>query len=520
MRMSFPRHATSSDFSAPHGDDWLKLGTLLDGKFLLERVLGEGGMGVVVRARHIVLDQRFAVKFLKPELAANKELVRRFQQEARATAMLRSAHVGRVFDVSSTDRGIPFIVMEYLEGRDLGRLLAERRHFDVETACDYIIQACDALADAHAHGIVHRDLKPENLFLVQRAEGAPLLKVLDFGISKLPRPSEAGRFPLPQATSLIMGSPLYMSPEQLRSTHEADHRSDVWSLGVVLFELLSGQHPFDAQQHLANLVTQVLEGAPRSLKSVARGIPEALEGIVARCLARDREARLGDVTELALALAPFSPPSSRLLAERLGALAAQRGGRSSVLPPLIRESRPSAPPAPVAHRTDSASTSAAGGAQALSVAVPARPTRRLSKGLLALCMVGALGYAAAWYHVRRSEGGMHAAPPAAASTLDRTRDESAPAAPSTRLTVHTVPEHAAVFLDGVRLDSRTLTLARDTATHEVRAEAPGYITETRRVTFAAHVSLLLALERERNSPRGKPAAAPSSRSRVTELPFR
>ncbi|HMA92739.1 MAG TPA: serine/threonine-protein kinase, partial [Polyangiaceae bacterium] len=232
-------------------------GSILAGKFRVERVLGQGGMGVVVAATHLQLEQLVAIKFLLPEACAIPNAIARFMQEARAAAKIRSEHIGRVMDVATADDGTPYIVMEYLEGQDLAALLAARGQLPVAEAVGYLLQACEAVSEAHSLGIVHRDLKPANLFLTHRGDGSPLVKVLDFGISKsLAEGSQNANL---TGTALIMGSPQYMSPEQVRSAKHVDTRTDIWSLGVIAHELLAGRPPFTADTATALLIQIAVE---------------------------------------------------------------------------------------------------------------------------------------------------------------------------------------------------------------------------------------------------------------------
>jgi serine/threonine-protein kinase len=270
-------------------------------------------MGVVVAAMHVELGQRVAIKFLNPAVLDNPDAVARFTREARAAVRIRSEHVARVTDVGRLDNGAPYMVMEYLEGEDLAAAVA-RGPLLREDAVDYLIQACDAMAEAHVEGIVHRDLKPANLFLVARTDGSASVKVLDFGISKLMLP-ETGDASLTR-TATLMGSPLYMSPEQLKSPRDVDPRADVWSLGVILFELLVGRPPFNAPT-LAELVAVILHEPTPRLTALLPDVPVALERAVLRCLEKEREQRFQNVGELAAALVNFGSQRSRVTAERV-----------------------------------------------------------------------------------------------------------------------------------------------------------------------------------------------------------
>lgn len=281
----------------------VKEGDLLAGKYRVERVLGAGGMGVVVAARHVQLGQLVAIKFLKREALEQPSAIERFLRESRALASLRNEHVSRVLDVGVLDSGVPYMVMEFLEGRDLAAVLADSGPLDVELATGLVHQACKALAEAHTTGIVHRDLKPQNLFLTHTLQGSPRLKVLDFGISKSTATMAGVHGALTQ-TRAMLGSPLYMAPEQMRSSRNADHRSDVWALGVVLFELLTKRWPFEAED-LPELCLKVVTEPPLSLAALRPDTPRALVTIVERCLEKDPAQRFQSAMALGSALEPF-----------------------------------------------------------------------------------------------------------------------------------------------------------------------------------------------------------------------
>ncbi len=326
--------------SSPKPDKQAKLpsaefapGNVLAGKYRIDQVLGAGGMGVILGGRHVDLDQRVAIKALRKESLDDAELVARFLREARASAKLKSEHVARVIDVGrhGADQ-VPFIVMEFLHGSDLSELQKANGPLPIPLAVEYVLQACEAIAEAHALGIIHRDLKPANLFLTKRPDGSALVKVLDFGISKMVDSVDiaTGSDPLTK-TAMMMGSPHYMPPEQLRSARDVDQRADIWSLGVVLHRLLTGEHAFDAPT-TPELCVAILVGSPRPLRSLLPTAPERLEEVILHCLQKETWARFANVAELARALEPFAPPRARVSIDRI--ISMQVNGRSGSVPPL------------------------------------------------------------------------------------------------------------------------------------------------------------------------------------------
>jgi serine/threonine protein kinase len=296
------------------GSIQVREGDLIAGKYRIGRVLGVGGMGVVVAARHEQLEQMVAIKFVKDDALDNDEAVERFLREARSAARLKSEHVARVLDVGRLETGAPYMVMEFLEGSDLAQALTRDGPMAVDLVAALMLQICEAVAEAHAAGIVHRDLKPENLFLTRTVGGSPKMKVLDFGVSKTSVPMGDPSAKLTR-TRAMLGSPLYMAPEQLRSSRDVDSRTDVWSLGVVLFELLSGRSPFEAEA-MPELCLKIVGEPPLSLAQLRPAVPPAIVAIVERCLEKDRTKRFDNAAELALALEPFAPPRSSVFSVR------------------------------------------------------------------------------------------------------------------------------------------------------------------------------------------------------------
>jgi eukaryotic-like serine/threonine-protein kinase len=318
-------------------------GEILGGKFRVERVIGEGSMGRVVEATNLGLDERVALKFLRREALSDPALVARFAREARASVKIKNDHVARVFDVGATAHGTPFIVMEYLEGEDLATVLERQHRLETSDVVDYVIQACEGLAEAHARGVVHRDIKPANLFLARGAGALKQIKVLDFGISKAALVSDD--LDGMHHTTEIMGSPQYMSPEQLRSTRDVDARADLWSLGIVLFELLTGKMPFTATD-MSTLIAQILHDPHVRLRAARAEMPAELEAIIDTCLSKDPATRFQTSAELAVALLPFGPKRARASVERAADIARSAGGGG---PAASTIDSVAPPPAPLAE---------------------------------------------------------------------------------------------------------------------------------------------------------------------------
>lgn len=267
-------------------------------------------MGLVVAASHLALGGQVALKFLSPGDELRHEAVTRFTREAQNVARLKSKHVARVLDMGTVETGDPFIVMELLEGMDLHKFVRKNGPLPIAEAVEYVLQAAEGVAEAHSLGIVHRDLKPANLFLTQGADGTPLVRVLDFGIAKnIQAQKEPGDVSLTAGTD-VLGSPLYMSPEQIRNPKDVDPRSDVWSLGTILYKLLTGRAAFEADNPSASLAMIVME-EPTPLRQFRPDAPPELDAILRRCLEKKRDARYQSVDEFACALLSFAPARPR-----------------------------------------------------------------------------------------------------------------------------------------------------------------------------------------------------------------
>ena len=339
-------------------------GETIAGKFKVVKVLGSGGMGVVIEAEHLLLQQRVALKFMGPQVASDPEATRRFLREARAAAGIPSEHVVKILDVATLDDGAPYIVMERLEGADLSTVLEREGRLEASRAVGYVLEAMEALAHAHGKGIVHRDLKPANLFLAARDDGSRVVKVLDFGIAKA---EEQPGSPGVTTSRTVLGSPRYMAPEQMQSAKDVDMRADIWALGTILFELVAGRPAFVGDT-LAALTVAICAGEKPSLSEAFPPVSPALAAAVSGCLERSRDARTRDVAALARALCPLGPPSARASMERIVATLpssvgepARASSRTCVEPPARADAEAaigaqSVPPVSVHDRTSPVGT--------------------------------------------------------------------------------------------------------------------------------------------------------------------
>ncbi len=369
---------------------------LLGGKYRVEALIGEGGMGSVVRAIHSELDEPVAIKIMLPQFVENADIVRRFMREAKSAAKLKNEHVARVIDVGLLDgelAGRPYIVMEHLEGADLRAIIKHHGPQPPSVAADLLLQACEAIAEAHSHGIIHRDIKPANFFITHPDAVTPHLKVVDFGIATAPQGADDVT-----STHTIVGTPSYMAPEQMRHAREANPRSDVWSLGVVLYETIEGRRPFPSDIY-SELVLTVGMDPPQPMTRA----PEAIRAIVFRCLEKALDRRYQTVAELALDLVPFasntvqaraSAETSRRLLERrksnvIGAPGERADPISGTPAPLTPMSR-----MPLPGEMPSGTHPAPGTAQH-------RPQTRWGVIIASFAVACAIGGGAWWYLTQR-----------------------------------------------------------------------------------------------------------------------
>ncbi len=289
------------------------IGATLAGKYEVRRLIGSGGMGAVYEGVHVEIGKRVAIKILDRDHSRNEEIAERFRREGRAASRVESEHVVQVFDVGSDDAHGLYLVMELLEGEDLATRLDRERLLDVPIAIDVAWQAARGLAKAHAAGVVHRDLKPGNVFLSRRDDGSTVVKLVDFGISKL-LTDESKDGAITRHGSAL-GTPQYMSPEQAQG-HAVDHRTDVWSLGAVLYEMLAGKPAYDLLENYEQTIFAIVLNDPPSLAEVAPWVPPPVAALVGEALTHDVGQRIQDcgtfarlLADTAHALEPDARPS-------------------------------------------------------------------------------------------------------------------------------------------------------------------------------------------------------------------
>ncbi len=540
----------SGDAAKSLGPGAPALGEVIAKKYRVESLVGRGGMGVVVSARHLQLGQAVAIKLLTlpPDEERRDEAIGRFLHEAQAAARLRSDHVVKIHDVGQLDNGLPFMVMELLSGSDLGSVLDERGALPEAEAVDYVLQACAGVAEAHQMGIVHRDLKPSNLFVTRRSDGLPLLKVLDFGISKqLTDPSSGEAVPTFTNTRTLMGSPSYMSPEQIRDARRVDARADIWALGIILQELITDAPVFHGES-FPGVCAAIVADAPMPVRTMRPDVSPALEAIINRCLEKDVRFRYQSIAELAAELAPLgsratasgSGPQAMIYSShpRLIASAAVTTGKPSAAATPAYDQTVATPSAQNGARTgpdgtlESARLKPAGGSTHAAVSSPdsqveivhaprarQQPSRSLTRWLLPTAFVALLLGGAVWLKTR---GGLPN--PAASSDTQAPSAAPVPAGQPFTLSIDSEPAGASVSEGSIRLGvtpfSVSLALAEGSSPRVFVVEKDGYQPYVVRQGAArGEVRVMAALsQRAAEATTPTPSALPPAPPKITAKP--
>ena len=477
----------------------LSPGRVINSKYRVESVLGRGAMGVVVACEHLELRERVALKFLlKTGETAGDNFAARFLQEAQVSAKLKNQHITRVVDVGVWGDDAPFMVMEHLEGRDLREVMRQEGRVPIDQAVNYVVQLCEGLAEAHGRGIVHRDLKPSNIFVVRDLDGSDLVKILDFGISKLTSNalSEGGD---KTETGFVLGSPKYMSPEQLFDSNLVGPHSDVWALGVILYEMLMGRPPFEAPTIAQAIAWLSADKMPASLCAEIPDLPPAVEAVIFRCFARKAAERTPNVAMLAGELLDaVGSPNADSVCATLDAI---------LTPHAPREGATWVGSGP----DENSSRSGRGGGRASSSQrrVPVRRTKTAAVIAVGMAVALACAGAGVWWTHR------------AAARAAATRPVAAPV-PSVHVVVTVAPREATIEIDGQDRGTGPLSfdVASDARDHAIRVSARGYALQQRSVQFSRDVQLDIALDRLGPAPTSSAAGAPSAVAPPVSTPVR
>ncbi len=469
-------------------------GTMLDGKYELSRMLGEGGMGTVYEATHRLIGRRLAVKFLHPQYVTSEEVVTRFQREAQAAAAIGHENIIEVTDMGTASDGAPYIVMEYLDGMDVKQLLAEETILSPARAAHVMVQALSALQAAHEVGIIHRDLKPENIYLIEKPDRPDYVKLLDFGISKFRSLESEGSKGLTQ-TGTVLGTPYYMSPEQARGDQNLSNRSDIYAMGVILYQMLAGSLPFDAPNYNALLIKILTEDPPPPDQLNPELPPELVETIQI-AMDRSSENRFADCLEFRQRLLPFVPGSST----------------ATLQTNLSPASRAAVQAAMTTHTETPLEMTRSGLA-------PPRSKLPIIIGAIAVSLAAVISV------IIFGLGGKNTAPPAPAvpvaaptpevATPPVEQTKPAEKTPSTiRLTISASPGEAQIQVDGKPLDGNPFVgpFPKDDKTHTLSIKADGYTGETAEIHFDRDQKLSYKLvkaadDSKKKRSRGKPKRA-------------
>ncbi|MCU0660749.1 MAG: serine/threonine protein kinase [Myxococcota bacterium] len=485
------------------------IGTVLDGKYEIVRLLGEGGMGTVYEARHLLIGRKLAVKFLHAQYVTSAEVVARFQREAQAAAAIGHENIIEVTDMGAGPDGAPYIVMEYLNGRDVSQLLQDIGSLPAGRAAYILAQALSALEAAHQVGIIHRDLKPENIYLIDKPTRPDYVKLLDFGISKFRSLETAGMKGLTQ-TGTVLGTPYYMSPEQARGDVDLTPKSDIYAMGVILYQMVTGRLPFDAPNYNALLV-KILTEDPVPPESIAPHLPPDLAHTIRIAMAREADRRFSDCIDFRNRLMPFLPGVTGEFDMEMSATSRN----------VVAVALSTGTGAATAVRTDAANQSRTGlGARAQSEIHPGTPMDLTGSGVndmrnkLPLIIGSALGGSllvigtVVGVSMLGSSPSQTKAMGAETTTLSTDASLSEPVGDKVRLQISVSPTAARIFIDEVEVGAAPFigSFAKDDVLHKVEVKADGFKNTAALVRFDRHQELSYTLEKDRSAkqPPDKP----------------
>jgi serine/threonine protein kinase len=487
------------------------VGNILEGKYAIQSVIGEGGMGVVFEAKHMIIGRKLAVKVLFPEIATHPEIVERFYNEARTAASIGHDHIIEITDMGTYEKS-PFIVMEYLEGQNLTKFMGGEA-LTADVAVGILMQVLDALNAVHGKGVIHRDLKPDNIFLIGKAGRADFVKLLDFGISKL-KTTESQNMALTR-TGTILGTPYYMAPEQAAGRKDQDHRIDLYAVGVILFEMLTGQLPFKGDNYNA-LIAAILTEEPPRPTYYNPGIPHELENIVMKAISKQPHLRYSNALNFMEALRPFAPSW------------VFRPSKTSALTSTAAYGRTVATPTPmppldlVAVKTPAPSGDVRTGELSMSDGtLPEVPRRRtgLIVGMIAvvtlLVVSGVLAIALGPRLLGKGSGNDQKAevyskidivqknvPQVDIPPVDNGKQQAGTGPGKVKLELSGVPEEAVVTLDGKHLEENPAEVEPSPDPREIVIEAPGYEPWTARKVVKSDMVIDVVMARLETKKRG------------------
>ncbi len=469
-------------------------GKTLEGRYQVVRLLGRGGMGSVYEGRHVVVGKRVAIKFLHAEFAQNEEVLKRFYREAQAAAAIGHKNIIDIMDVGVSAENEPYIVMEYLEGEDLEGMLKRTGALSVETACGILEPALLALAAAHSKGIVHRDLKPANIFLVRNEGAAPTVKLIDFGISKFTGGNKESRL---TRTGSLLGTPAYMAPEQARGVGDIDHRADVYSMGVILYEMLTGALPFEGENYNTLLINMLTTEARRP-REVNPSIPVDAELVVLRELSKDPGGRSQGALQMLESLKELSAFAERASGMSLIGTKIKRGFAGGDLGSVIGTPGSGSSASRVLSEMAHKGTPGAWG----GTAAKGGPSKGLVIGLGAVALVIIAGVVFALTRGEPSPVFVPVTAPITASPpvlVQPDLDEGV------LVTVEGAPAGATIIFDGAPVPMNPFRVKKATTLAQLKVEALGF--ESFATSIVPEKDVIVAVKMKTLAPTEEPSAA-------------